>query len=153
MSGKWLADEVARQIASCRSLHNPRYFVLALGGLFVAGPASADGILFVTSSRYVGTADTVTVGQTLPNSTGATAVADGSYPDVFANDTADGNFGITAPIELRAYELDFPHFRRAVYRAAQKVSSVTMNASASSSGRTVRPNGAALSQRSFHSDQ
>ncbi len=39
------------------------------------------------------------------------------------------------------------------YPAAQKMSSESMNRSASSSGRMVRPNGPALVQRSFHSDQ
>jgi hypothetical protein len=33
-------------------------------------------------------------------SNGATAVADASYPGVFANDAVDPNFGITAPISL-----------------------------------------------------
>jgi hypothetical protein len=80
---------------------------LALGGVVVA-PALADGVLVVSSSRYVGTAQTIAVGQALPNSTGAVAVADGSYPGVFANDTPDGNFGITAPVELRAYRV-VPH--------------------------------------------
>jgi hypothetical protein len=45
------------------------------------------------------------VDQILPNSISPAAVADGSYPGVFANDTVDGNFGITAPIELRAYDI------------------------------------------------
>lgn len=83
---------------------------LAFGGLcaLAAGPARADGfagsgevgMLYIASSRYVGTASTITVGESLPISTGATAIADGSYPGVFANDTVDGNFGITSPIIL-----------------------------------------------------
>ncbi len=70
-----------------------------------SAPARADdyGALFVTSSQYAGTAGTVAVGQALPNSTGVAAIADGSYPYVFANDTVDPNFGITAPIELGAF--------------------------------------------------
>jgi hypothetical protein len=39
------------------------------------------------------------------------------------------------------------------YLIAQKMSSDAMNRSASSSGKTVRPNGPALVQRSFHKDQ
>ena len=39
------------------------------------------------------------------------------------------------------------------YRAAQKMSSEAMNRRASSMDRMVRPNGPALVQRSFHSDQ
>jgi GST-like protein len=39
------------------------------------------------------------------------------------------------------------------YRTAQKMSSDAMNRRASSMGRTVRPSGPALVQRSFHSDQ
>lgn len=41
---------------------------------------------------------TISVGQALPNSNGAVAIADGSYPGVFTNSTPDGNFGITSPI-------------------------------------------------------
>jgi hypothetical protein len=44
-------------------------------------------------------------------------------------------------------------YRRAGYPAAQKMSSEAMKCSASSMGRMVRPNGPALVQRSFHSDQ
>jgi hypothetical protein len=64
--------------------------------------AHAGSVLYVATSTYAGTASTVTVGQPLPNTNGATAIADGSYPGVFANDTVDGNFGITSPIELTA---------------------------------------------------
>jgi hypothetical protein len=72
-----------------------------------AGTAAAQtapaGTLIVARSPYQGTASTVTVGQTLPNTNGATATADGSYPGVFANDSVDGNFGITSPIVLDTY--------------------------------------------------
>ena len=76
-------------------------------GLVIPGvsPALASdiGALFVTSSVYAGTAGTVVVGQPLPNSDGAIAVVDGSYPGVFANEAVDPNFGITSPIELSAF--------------------------------------------------
>ncbi len=82
--------------------------------------------LVLSRSVYVGDASTVTVGQTLPpgclpgtvtlpllaggttsvtipsasNSGCNKAVADGTYPTVFNNDTADGSFGVTSPIFL-----------------------------------------------------
>jgi hypothetical protein len=86
----------------------------------------APGTLVLSRSVYVGTTSSVTVGQVLPpncvpgpitlptlaggtttvtikaNSSSAcnAAVADGTYPTVFNNDTADGSFGITSPIFL-----------------------------------------------------
>jgi hypothetical protein len=61
------------------------------------------GNLFATTSLYAGNAGTVAVGQALPNSAGIAAIADGTYPTVFNNDTVDANFGITAPIQLTAF--------------------------------------------------
>jgi hypothetical protein len=79
------------------------------------------GTLVLTRSVYVGTASTITVGQTLPptcvnqtvsvpiigSSTPAkikvacgVASVDGTFPQVFNNDTSDGSFGITSPIFL-----------------------------------------------------
>jgi len=54
------------------------------------------GNLLVSRSVYSGTASTVTVGQALPG--GGTAVANGSYPGVWANEGPDGSFGVTSPI-------------------------------------------------------
>ena len=79
-----------------------------------------NGTLVVSRSVYTGTAATVTVGQTLPPGCVArtvalpllgggtasvkvkcaAAVADGTYPTVFANDGPDGSFGVTSPIFL-----------------------------------------------------
>jgi hypothetical protein len=85
-----------------------------------------EGSLVLSRSVYAGSPGSVTVGQTLPpgcvagtitlpllaggattvkikagSSSGCnTAVADGTYPTVFNNDTADGSFGITSPILL-----------------------------------------------------
>jgi len=84
--------------------------------------------LVLSRSEYAGTAATVTVGQTLPpgcvaktvqvsvlpaflaaNGGAATtpvavscgiAIANGTYPGVFENDTPDGSFGVTSPIFL-----------------------------------------------------
>ena len=62
------------------------------------------GNLLVSESVYQGTASTVTVGQTLPpNQTvppGVAAIANGTYPTVFNNNTVDGSFGVTSPIYL-----------------------------------------------------
>ena len=70
----------------------------------LASGASAQGLpagdLFVSSSVYAGQASTVSVGEALPNSNGAVAVADGSFPGVFANAAADPNFGVTSPITI-----------------------------------------------------
>jgi uncharacterized protein (TIGR03437 family) len=63
--------------------------------------------LVLSRTVYAGTASTVTVGQALPPncpSTAAcgtgTAIANGSYPGVWANDTPDGSFGVTSPVFL-----------------------------------------------------
>jgi hypothetical protein len=86
----------------------------------------AEDSLVLSRSVYAGAPETITVGQTLPpgcvagtitlpllaggtttvkikanSSSGCSvAVADGTYPTVFANDGADGSFGITSPIFL-----------------------------------------------------
>jgi hypothetical protein len=76
----------------------------AAAGLVSAGTAFAApqvaGTLFITESVYSARPNAITVGQALPNSNGATAVADAAYPGVFANDAVDPNFGITAGITL-----------------------------------------------------
>src|SRR5262249_31661979 len=59
------------------------------------------GDLVVSGSTYVGTASTVTIGQNLPG--GGKAIADGSYPNVFQNDTVDASFGVTSPIFLQQF--------------------------------------------------
>jgi hypothetical protein len=56
------------------------------------------GSLVVSRTVYAGDPGTVTVGQALPG--GGTAVADGAFPDVFKNESADAAFGVTAPIFL-----------------------------------------------------
>jgi len=79
-----------------------------LGSCTLTPPALAaspvNGQLFISSSTYEGNASTLKVGQALPISPPVAAVADGAYPGVFANDTVDGNFGITSPITLSAYQ-------------------------------------------------
>jgi hypothetical protein len=67
----------------------------------LANPPTGD--LIVSSSQYAGTAATVTPGQALPG--GGVAVADGTYPGVFANDVPDPSFGVTSPVYLDRYAL------------------------------------------------
>ena len=84
------------------------------------------GNLVVSRSVYTGEASTVTVGQTLPPGCvartitlpvlggGTTTVkvkcaqasANGTYPDVFNNDSVDGSFGVTSPIFLDQLQPD-----------------------------------------------
>jgi hypothetical protein len=56
------------------------------------------GNLIVSRTVYEGTASTVTLGQTLPG--GGVAIADGSFPNVFTNESKDASFGVTSPIYL-----------------------------------------------------
>jgi len=61
-----------------------------------APPAFALGDILVSRTTYTGTASTVTFPGLLPNN--AASVADGSFPNVFDNETPDGSFGVTSPI-------------------------------------------------------
>lgn len=65
------------------------------------------GNLVLSRSVYAGVPSTVTVGQQLPpmcpstaKGCGIPAIADGTYPTVFNNNTVDGSFGVTSPILL-----------------------------------------------------
>jgi hypothetical protein len=102
---------------------------VVVAGMLVTGLAANDdhgfggfrqGTLVLSRSVYVGNAETVSVGQTLPPGCTAgtvavpllaggtasvkvacgAATADGTYPTVFNNDQADGSFGVTAPVFL-----------------------------------------------------
>ena len=83
--------------------------------------------LFLTRSVYSGNNATVTVGQYLPP--GATvanrvkAIANGSYPGVFNNDSVDGSFGVTSPIYLDA-----------INTGGQTVQTLNLTAMAAASG-------------------
>jgi hypothetical protein len=68
--------------------------IVFAAGIARGGPVP--GELYVSRSTYVGTASTVTAGQTLPG--GGTAISNGLYPTVFNNNTVDGSFGVTSPI-------------------------------------------------------
>jgi hypothetical protein len=57
------------------------------------------GSVVIASSEYPAQGDpNVVLGQPLPS--GAPAVSDGKYPEVFNNDGPDGSFAIATPIEL-----------------------------------------------------
>ena len=72
--------------------------VLAAVGADAHAQAVAPGNLIVSRTVYAGNASTVTAGQALPG--GGTAVANGTFPDVFKNESPDPAFGVTAPIYL-----------------------------------------------------
>lgn len=73
--------------------------LLSAGVLQVAmAQAFLPGDLIVSRTVYSGTASTVTIGQALPG--GGVAVADGSFPNVFSNESTDASFGVTSAIFL-----------------------------------------------------
>ena len=82
-------------------MHVQRYLAAAIA-LMLGGPAMSQtflpGNLIVSSTTYAGSAGTVTVGQALPG--GGNAIANGSFPNVFTNESVDASFGVTAPIAL-----------------------------------------------------
>jgi hypothetical protein len=65
-----------------------------------SAPGYASGNLIVSRTVYGGTASTVAVGQVLPGGGGGTALADGSFPNVFKNSAPDSSFGVTSPVFL-----------------------------------------------------
>lgn len=60
--------------------------------------AFGPGNLIVSRTVYEGTASTVTVGQSLPG--GGTAIGDGTFANVFKNESPDPSFGVTSPIYI-----------------------------------------------------
>lgn len=81
--------------------------LVSLGGIIAAAQSAqafyfTPGDLVVSRSVYQGDAGTVTIGQTLPpgSSGSIKAIANGTYPGVFANNSVDASFGVTAPIFL-----------------------------------------------------
>jgi hypothetical protein len=93
----------------------PRRAILAmscaLSGVFAGGAAfgaaAPSGTLYITASSYAAYPNAIKVGQALPDTNGAVAVSDASYPGVFANDAVDPNFGITSPIMLLSEGIAF----------------------------------------------
>jgi hypothetical protein len=81
--------------------------VSAIAGTAASAQEFQPGNLVVSRSVYKGHAATVQLGEVLPpGCTGSLcagttgAIADGTYPYVFNNDTYDSSFGITSPIYL-----------------------------------------------------
>ena len=72
--------------------------VLAVLSVDANAQAVAPGSLIVSRTVYAGTASTVATGQALPG--GGKAVSDGTFPNVFKNESPDPAFGVTAPIYL-----------------------------------------------------
>ncbi len=62
------------------------------------GPIVLSSNLLVSRTVYVGSKSTVSVGQALPG--GGVAIADGTFPNVFTNETPDASFGVSSPIYL-----------------------------------------------------
>jgi len=75
---------------------------LALLSIGFSQSVLADGFsagnLIISRTTYDGIASTVAVGQTLPG--GGVAIGDGSFANVFKNETPDPSFGITSSIYL-----------------------------------------------------
>ena len=111
------------------------FFVVV--GQAVAAEMFVPGDLIVTRSVYMGTAATVTVGQTLPG--GGTAVADGTYPNVFNNAIPDPSFGVTSPI-----------FLDQVTTSGALVSSLTVTAAAAAQGINVTTSFSSKSEMGIH---
>jgi hypothetical protein len=59
-------------------------------------PAFGPGNLVISRTTYTGTAATVAFPGFLPNN--AASVANGTFPNVFNNETPDASFGVTSPI-------------------------------------------------------
>lgn len=72
--------------------------LLGLTSTAAMAQAFSAGNLIVSRTVYNGVASTVTVGQALPG--GGNAVGDGSFANVFKNETVDSSFGVTSSIFL-----------------------------------------------------
>jgi len=70
--------------------------VFGASGASAQTPVFTPGNLLVSRSTYTGTASTVPFPGLLPNN--AASTSDGSFPNVFNNETPDGSFGVTSPI-------------------------------------------------------
>src|SRR6516162_2429782 len=76
-----------------------------LGAASTAGAGSfpthpfVSGSVVIADTTYPAAGDpAVTVGQPLPE--GGNAIADGKYPEVFNNDSVDGSFAVSTPLDL-----------------------------------------------------
>ena len=71
-------------------------FCGASGAFAQTPPIFAPGDILVSRTTYTGVAGTVLFPGFLPNN--AASTADGTFPNVFNNETPDGSFGVTSPI-------------------------------------------------------
>jgi len=67
---------------------------------FASATPPSTGDLVVSRTLYTGDSNTVKVGDVLPGGAGKKAVANGTYPRVWANEAQDASFGVTSPIIL-----------------------------------------------------
>jgi PEP-CTERM motif len=93
-----IRTNIHRQKVNMHQRHLVCSAVLAALSAAASADGFAPGNLVVSRTVYAGAASTVTVGQSLPG--GGKAVADGSFPNVFKNESVDAAFGVTAPIYL-----------------------------------------------------
>jgi hypothetical protein len=70
--------------------------ICSASGAFAQTPIFAPGDVLVSRSTYLGTIGTVAFPGLLPNN--AASVANGSFPNVFNNETPDASFGVTSPV-------------------------------------------------------
>ena len=83
--------------SACRGLAGAAVLaVFGASGASAQTPVFTPGNLLVSRSTYTGTASTVPFPGLLPNN--AASTSDGSFPNVFNNETPDGSFGVTSPI-------------------------------------------------------
>jgi hypothetical protein len=87
------------------------------------------GSVVVAETSYPAAGDpAVTVGQPLPE--GGNAIADGKYPEVFNNDTVDGSFAVSTPVDL----LDVDQFGNQLLQVKVPSDQVTTSFSSKSEG-------------------
>jgi hypothetical protein len=71
--------------------------ICSVSGAFAQSSSTfVPGDILVSRTTYTGTTNTVPFPGFLPNN--AASVANGSFPNVFNNETPDGSFGVTSPI-------------------------------------------------------
>jgi hypothetical protein len=123
--GYFAAPSNSRGITMNNSIAGAISLLVGSAAAFVhAGTAAADesflqpGSLVISSSKYEGRTGAVAslaVGTPLANTNTATipSVSDNNYVTVWNNDTVDGSFGVTSPIELTVLD---PHSGRVLNR-------------------------------------
>jgi hypothetical protein len=139
-----------------------RRTLLAAGSAAAMGlgahPASAatifTGDLVVSYLTYMGTVNPLVPGVTvLPNSNKKKAVANSTYPQVFNNDTPDGNFGVTAPYSLAFYNTHGADRTSAAFSSTYNIDSTAFTGSFPSKSEgaiNVSANGKAITLAGYN---